>query len=83
MKRRNYRKEYSTFTLPQLQAEKITLEHTIKSCEEYIKTAYNTFLGPLGATYTIKNSCIRIEVINSLIREKENETTRNSTDEEK
>lgn len=71
-KKETYRKKYNNYSTIQLKAEKTELEHTIKSCEEYIRTAYNTFLGPLSAVSTIKDSYKRIEVINDVLREKEN-----------
>lgn len=73
MSKKNFRKEYEKCTLERLKIEKMEIEHIISGCQEYLKSAYNTFLGPLSATQTIKQNCKKLEIINSLIREKENQ----------
>lgn len=78
-KKQRYIKKYKDYTKVQLNNEKVELERDIKNCEEYIKSAYNTFIGPLGATATIKDCCIRLEVIKEYIRRIDNQTTENTT----
>ncbi len=73
MSKKNFKKEYEKCTLERLKIEKMGIEHIISSCQEYLKSAYNTFLGPLSAAQTIKQNCKKLEIINSLIREKENQ----------
>lgn len=75
MSKKNFRKEYEKCTLERLKIEKMEIEHIVSSCQEYLKSAYNTFLGPLSAAQTIKQNCKKLEIINSLIREKESQTT--------
>lgn len=73
MSKKNFRKEYENCTLERLKIEKMEIEHIVSSCQEYLKSAYNTFLGPLSAAQTIKQNCKKLEIINSLIREKESQ----------
>ena len=76
-KKQRYIKKYRDYTKVQLNNEKVELERNIKNCEEYIKSAYNTFLGPLGATATIKDCCIRLEIIKEYLRKIDNQKTEN------
>ena len=80
MSKKNFKKEYEKCTLKRLKIEKMGIEHIISSCQEYLKSAYNTFLGPLSAAQTIKQNCKKLEIINSLIREKENQVVKDESE---
>lgn len=71
MSRKNLKKEYENYTLKQLRIERNQIEHIIDSCQDYLQNAYNTFLGPFAAAQTIKINCKKLEILNSLINEKE------------
>lgn len=51
-----------------LKNKKSELQREIKICEEYIKTAHNTFLGTLGASMTLKDCQKRIEYIDQILK---------------
>ena len=47
-------KNLEEMTLIQLRNRRDELVRTIKICEEYLESAHNTFLGPLGARAEIR-----------------------------
>lgn len=65
---KKYFKTYSEMSPELLKNEKFELQHEIKICEEYMKTAHNTFLGTLGASMTLKDCQKRIECIDQILK---------------
>ena len=63
-------KELKEMTLLQLRNRKESLERTIKICEEYLESAHNTFLGPLGARAEIRKCSKELDKIHTIMIEK-------------
>lgn len=66
-------KELKEMTLIQLRNRKESLERTIKICEEYLESAHNTFLGPLGARAEIRKCSKELDKIYAIMIEKNTE----------
>lgn len=68
-------KNLEEMTLIQLRNRRDELVRTIKICEEYLESAHNTFLGPLGARVEIRKCSKELEKIKVIIAER---TTKNN-----
>ena len=66
-------KDLEEMTLIQLRNRKESLERTIKICEEYLESAHNTFLGPLGARAEIRKCTKELDKIHFILAEKTTE----------
>lgn len=53
----------------QLKNRKYELERIINICTDYLASAYNTFLGPMGARAEIRRCKKELALINSEIKE--------------
>lgn len=68
-------KNLEEMTLIQLRNRKDELARTIEICEEYLESAHNTFLGPLGARAEIRKCSKELEKIKLIMAER---TTKNN-----
>lgn len=66
-------KNLEEMTLIQLRNRKDELTRTIKICEEYLESAHNTFLGPLGARAEIRKCSKELDKIHFIILERTTE----------
>lgn len=63
-------KNLEEMTLIQLHNRRDELVRIIKICEEYLESAHNTFLGPLGARVEIRKCSKELEKIKFILAER-------------